>query len=485
MKKRLGATRLTWNREFQYPFESGWSIFQKLKVLNDLGDYELMQLIAREPLRSRRNRLGDCADSSWIDFQRFSELLEVPEQELRNGFWDQLGIKAERPLGYDRRYCKICWEAHCYHCVLFDLVWLKKCPWHAWPLGIFKRQEAPIGSNPPPWGAPPEVPFDELISLALMGKRDRYRRIGYVLEYLEWWRAVQNQVPQADELLRGLVSTYHQGNRDETVLRWQAGFAESRIPRRPGSWVLEDVEATPCRYVRVMDAGRSPGCMNDSSSVRDDTGRGYRAIRRHVFRRYVRRHRACLSRLAWLNRDDLLSLTADGVCATCLAYVVWRMATENLVVMDGLFARRAGNFALHLSEPWPESPSDDPTRLRFTYMHFFGIWAAIVDGSAVGGLQSSMQDTAMAPQVVYTRDNARPLDAPMRMLHCIFPDGDALAVNAGRPCSQPWKLLPFERQCVVRSQAWLQSLTPSPKPSFQVYLETDPNAMETLKRLWV
>jgi hypothetical protein len=225
--------------------------------------------------------------------------------------------------------------------------------------------------------------------------------------------------------------------------------------------------------------------MNDSSSVRDDTGRGYRAIRRHVFRRYVRRHRACLSRLAWLNRDDLLSLTADGVCATCLAYVVWRMATENLVVMDGLFARRAGNFALHLSEPWPESPSDDPTRLRFTYMHFFGIWAAIVDGSAVGGLQSSMQDTAMAPQVVYTRDNARPLDAPMRMLHCIFPDGDALAVNAGRPCSQPWKLLPFERQCVVRSQAWLQSLTPSPKPSFQVYLETDPNAMETLKRLWV
>jgi len=485
MRRRPGATRLTWNPAFHYPFESGWSIFQKVKVLNNLGDYELMQLIAREPLRSRTSRLGDCADSSWIDFKRFSELLEVPEYELRNGFWDQLGIDVERSLGYDRRYCKMCWQTRCYHCILFDLVWVKTCPWHRWPVDIFKREPAPIGKSAPGWGDPPEVPFDDLLALAPMANRDQFRLMGYALEYLEWWRSVQSQVPQADKLLRGLVSTYHQSQRAQTVLRWQAGFAESRAPRRPGSWVLENVDTTPCRYVPVLDAGRSPGCIDDMSAVRDDTGRSYRAIRRHIFRRYVRRHRSCLARLAWLSRDDLLSLRANGVCATCLAYVVWRMSVENLVVMDGLFTRRANNYTLRLSEPWPGSPSDDPTRLRFTYMHFFGIWAAIVDCCAVGGLQISMQDTVMAPQVLYTRDNSRPVDAPLRMLHCIFPDGDALAVKAGRPCTQPWKLLSFERQCVVRSQAWLQALTPPPKPSFQIYLETSPDAVEMLKRIWV
>jgi len=42
MWRRPGAKRLTWDPALQFPFESGWSLFQKIKVLNNLKDYELV-----------------------------------------------------------------------------------------------------------------------------------------------------------------------------------------------------------------------------------------------------------------------------------------------------------------------------------------------------------------------------------------------------------------------------------------------------------
>jgi hypothetical protein len=485
MRQRPGAQRLTWHPELQLPFESGWSIFHKVKALNNLRDHELVQLIARQPVPLRKGRLRDCADSSWIDFERFSELLEVPARELRNGFWDQLGITVQRPKEYELRFCKMCWEMHRYHCVLFDLVWVRQCPWHGWPIGLPKDICVPTARSVLAQDEPLATPFNDLLSLEPMTMPNRHRLIGHFVEYLEWWHAVQARVPEADRLLRRLVSTSHMTGQNEVALGWQAGFAESRAQPVYGSWILEGVKTTPCVYARVTDAGRRAGVVDDHNSVRDDTGRAYRAIRRHVFRRYVRRHRACLARLTRLSRDELLSLVAEGVCATCLAYVVWRMSVEKLVVMDGLFTRRQKNFELRLTEPWADSPSDDPTRLSFTYMQFFGIWAAIVDRIGLQGLQVSMQDTVSSPQVLFAKDGMRPVDSPLRTFHCIYPSGEALAVEAGRPCRSPWKLLPYEQQCAVRSQAWLDALTPVPKSLFEIYMEDSPAAAETLGKLWV
>lgn len=485
MRRRPGAQRLTWHPELQLPFESGWSIFQKIKVLNNMQDHEVAQLIARQPVPFRKGRLRDCADSSWIDFERFGELLDVPERELRNGFWDQLGIAVWRPKEYELRLCKMCWELHRYHCVLFDLVWVRQCPWHGWPLGLPKDVCVPTARSVLAQGEPPSTRFNDMLSLDPMAMPNRHRLIGHVIEYLEWWRTVQARVPEADRLLRRLVSTSHMTEQNEVALRWQAGFAQSRAQPVYGSWILQGIQTAPCLYARITDAGRGTTATNDSNTIRDDTGRSYRAIRRHVFRRYVRRHRACMARLTRLSRDELLSFVSDGVCATCLAYVVWRMSVEKLVVMEGLFTRRTKNYELRLTEPWSGDPSDDPTRLSFTYMQFFGIWAAIVDRTGLGGLQVSIQDTVSSPQVLFARDETRPVGSALRTLHCIYPSGDALAGKAGRPCSAPWKLLPYEQQCAVRSQAWLDALTPAPKSLFEIYLENSPATAATLRKLWV
>ncbi|CAN7401116.1 hypothetical protein [Massilia sp. LjRoot122] len=454
-------------------------------ILNNLNELELGDLISRPKMPRTKSRIRNCADSSWIDFTRFSELLEVPARDLKNGFWDQLGIKVIGGERSSSRFCGYCWHSHQFHCLFSDLGWLRRCPWHNSDITRPNTLGKPAQFNEVLRSDLDQMSLDKLLSISPMKRDDRHRIIGYIVEYLEWWRAVQGKVPAADVLLHDLISTIEPTEQSKLEVAWQAGFAKEQAPLQYESWILEGTPSIACRYVRVTDAGRAPDLSEDRTTVRDDTGRCYRAMRRHIFRNFVRRHRRCLSKLSKLDQDDRLSLTGSGVCATCLAYVVWRMSTESLMIMKGLSIPRKSNYELRLSEPWTHNPSDDPTRLSFTYMQFFGLWAAIVDRLGRGGLKVSLQDTVSTPQVVFARDESRPFDSPLRTLHCLYPDPAALVSRAGRPCKVPWTLLSSEQQCVLRTWEWLNTLRPTEKSLFEIYLETSPDAVTTLHQLWV
>lgn len=477
--------RLTWDPALHYPFESGWSLFRKIKELNGLQDHELIALIAREPDAFRRRKLPGCNNSSWIDFDRFSDLLDVPAYELKNGFWDQLGIATVWPGEYAVRFCETCMVDHQYHCILFDLNWIRRCPWHGTAVGKVHALYRPSERHFPRHWTLPDFSVDELLSLKPMAVESRHRLIGYVLEYLQWWRTVQQRISGADQLFHHLVTISRISEEAGFEATWEAGYAQEVVPLQYGSWVFQDISPVRCRYSRVVDAGRSKEGVDDLSTIRDDTGRCYRAIRRHIFRQYVRRHRSCLATLSKLSRDDLLSLAADGVCATCLAYVVWRMSVENLAVLEGLSARRDKDFTLNLTEPWGASPSDDPTRLVFTYMQFFGIWAAIVDQIPKGGLEVSVQQVVASPQIVYAKNLPYQARSALRKLDCIFPDGKDLVRRAGIPCKASWTLLSDQQRCVLRTHEWLTSVAPPEKPVLQVHAQLGQDGVQTRRRLRV
>lgn len=461
--------RLSWDAALHYPFESGWSLFRKIKELNGLQDHELVQLIAREPDTFRRRKLPGYNDSSWIDFDRFSDLLNVPAHELKNGFWDQLGISTVWPRQYSARFCETCMVEHQYHCIVLDLNWIHRCPWH----GTIVSQVGTLYNSSerhfPRHRVLPELSINALLSLKPMTTKGRQRLIGHVLDYVHWWRQVQQQSPKADQLLSHLVTVGRISQESAFELTWQAGYAQQLVPLQYGSWVLQDIKPVRCRHTRVVDAGRSIEGRYVQNTVRDETGRSYRAIRRHIFARYVRKHRACLKALFMLSRDDLLKLAADGVCATCLAYVIWRMSIENLAILEGLYRRRDNDFTLNLTEPWRVSPSDDSTRLAFTYMQFFGIWAAIVDQIPKGGFDVTLQQIVASPQIVFADDNAEQRRSPLRHLNCIYPDAEDLVRRAGVPCKASWNLLSDEQQCVLRSHEWLNSVVRLEKQVIQVH----------------
>lgn len=121
--------RFTWNPALPLPYESAWGLFSKLLALNYCNPVDVAEAIVKEGV-SRPRKLN-FRDSSWIDIDRFSEMLRIHPQRLKRCFLDQLGFPHITPDDDERgiRYCPLC-LAKGYHSVFFDLGMIEGCPIH-------------------------------------------------------------------------------------------------------------------------------------------------------------------------------------------------------------------------------------------------------------------------------------------------------------------------------------------------------------------
>lgn len=120
--------RFTWNPTLPLPYESAWGLFSKLLALNYCNPADIAEAIVKRgvipPLEL------NFRDSSWIDIDRFSDMLGVHPYRLRLCFLDQLGFPHVTPD--DRggiRFCPLC-LAKGYHSIFFDLGMVSGCPIH-------------------------------------------------------------------------------------------------------------------------------------------------------------------------------------------------------------------------------------------------------------------------------------------------------------------------------------------------------------------
>lgn len=118
---------LTWDPTFPGPFESIWSIFVKVIVLNNTTLKTITELVQMWDAPYSPEAV-DCASTAWIDFDRFAALLTVRPERLEQGAWPQIGIRPVKPRDGLRR-CPECWKTG-YHFALFDVMETAACPWH-------------------------------------------------------------------------------------------------------------------------------------------------------------------------------------------------------------------------------------------------------------------------------------------------------------------------------------------------------------------
>ena len=232
--------KLTWDPIFPAPFESGWSIFSKLVALNNINLNELRNLIQREDAMGRNLTLLDCSDSSWIDFERFSILLDVDERRLKDGFWDQLGITPKITSRYEVRRCPQCWELG-YHCLLFDLSILSSCPWHRCPLTkscagcafpttfAIRTADGIRNSRFCPRCGTTLRSFTSLISLKRISRHDAAMIIGYCREFIDWWQLVGEKIPARDLILADILHIGSDTLETQKSSAWQIGYVFSGI----------------------------------------------------------------------------------------------------------------------------------------------------------------------------------------------------------------------------------------------------------------
>lgn len=337
MRQRMSAgdrdfpnARLTWTPGSIAPFESAWMVFARVMAMNCLTWQEVRHLLSTSPGVPDTSET-EFLSGRWVSIGAYASLLRESRLAIERGFLDTLGFPSSLLSTRGIRQCPECIRAG-YHCTLFALGGLQHCPWHHVPLtrGCVKCGSALRTFHP-------IAVLDDIVCsgcgtriVALSRSHtdpaipDLWRAAeDSCTEIVAWWRDVRDREPRANELFGdALGSVGPSPNTGRVQLQW--GGIHTIRPQ-PECW-LPAVSATPAIVVKwpafqgVSDA--------EDHSWNQLVIQYYRCVRRQIFRRFVRRHRECLSILTSVERSDFFSLERKYACTVCLAYIAWRRACE-------------------------------------------------------------------------------------------------------------------------------------------------------------
>jgi hypothetical protein len=388
--------RLIWGDNGPAPFESGWSIFAKLTVLNLEMPYFLVESISRQQTDAdmKYPRMVRHKDSRWIDFERFSYALGVDERRLRDGFLGQLGFRDDGQ-GVQIRHCPECIRRQ-YHSVLFNLEALLLCPWHGIALVECKVCSSFLGFS----GAQAK----RMRQLALRSLENKggtcQLRCGHLSislnqttvfnrpspelsskielktkSILAWWKNVLS----ADSSYP-LLSPLHFSNIN-TDLYFNMEALISGAVLVAGEIPFDSLwEPMSIRWMRWNDAGkpRFPVSTFPEDSIRSV----YKSIRRHVYRRYVKKHRGCLNEILHADNRCGECLLIECACTLSLAFIAWRMHNESVDTPEGF--RKVARRTFSACSPQTgglggEAMISVSSAARFFLGSFFGAWAYVAE----------------------------------------------------------------------------------------------------------
>lgn len=375
------VSRLTWDSLAPAPYESAWSVYLKVLSANHISMIELEELIQLWPRRkgeAPRNYL----DGRWIDFNRYASLLGIERERLSNGFLDQLGIQPIIPKPQIRpsiRHCPKC-SALGYHCVLFNLAIIEECPWHRCKLTrSCERCSSPDTLN---FERKHCIRCGALISLFVSAPRFNtinsplhYTIIGYCREYLDWWAGVVEKTKHCPRFVSELLYT---GTDDgfSMIAPMQLGLARKVSPGEL-FWKLS-LEERPVQLISqtcILNKVKRP---LDKYWLTDDVGRSLRSIRRHIYKRYLRAHHACINHLLSFSCDDVQFLDSEKVCMHAVAFLTWRMTVEGISNIEGVRTTRKKSVPLCLLRPdFGKYSLSIKDQIRWTYHGFFGLLSAL------------------------------------------------------------------------------------------------------------
>jgi hypothetical protein len=425
------AARLTWDGSGPAPFESIWSLIIKIQALNVLGFAELRKLGI---FGSEGTAVGHCFVShrDW-DIQRLASHLQVDASRIRSAFPDCIGLPTFPPRRYDVRQCPKCCELG-YHCTLFNIACVSRCPWHDRPLksGCTRCARLALGWSwrsetvDARWRCP------ECGYVVDCTRDGRANRLASTLEeeihlhcerLLTWWATVVRVAGDASDLVMPLA---YAGS-SEVISRgaWRLGWATS-LSRPPDGWgigiPLLRVHSSLRVSLKETEVARS-------RSLRADE---YRSVKRTIFERFVREHSQCLSELMEMGPFERTALDSGTLCTSCLAYLCWRATHEGRLPFRDQIADVHPKVRLRRAIFAGVYPAERTAELLL-YANFIRIWSDIEEVTAVSALR-----------IMLAGSDPEPLDLPRSIVDvergkeaiCLLPSARTLAIRASHRCEQ-------------------------------------------------
>jgi len=371
--------RLTWNPRWPAPLESAWSVVSKICRLNHLTFHEFVRLVALpDETITITSRL--FLDSEWVDFERLSRLLDVDEDRIRECFLDQLFMwQDDSHEPYQPRQCLQC-SADGYHCVLFDLAIMEECPWHRQRLtgpcaacgashvigGYLNARKLHLGRCI--HCRAPYFSVEDLLALSAMPAKQARAIRRDADGFINWWVAAFVQ-SGANGLLSELVTVNPDFHWRENT-RLQLGLAVALAePNAKWGLAVEPVCAHRVSWRRNAPAKPSEDLLREFNA---ELYRSYRAVRRHIWKNYLKGHEHCVQCLTRLNRDEAFCLNGSQVCIVALSFLVWRMSIESVADIQELNKQRTPRFFLRLHGS--DRAVDIGEQPYWFYYKFFLIW---------------------------------------------------------------------------------------------------------------
>lgn len=383
--------RLSWDPSGPAPYESAWSLITKVGAANLLNAHEIASLvITRRPSDSWERLL--LSSESW-QLNALAALLGVDVERVRTAFLNELGFPSSRQTSYQIRHCPSC-AALGYHCTLFNLPLVKRCPWHSLPLspgcaGCIKLLKTVLASKD-------RISCNETGSLCHLKINacavHLVNRVDSILakeieqrcfDVVTWWRLLGSQSGDRRSLVAPLMT-----NREENpfyMRSWRLGWIGDLMPF-PNGWGVEERQ-TPSTVLAAVALDHNEMESVSFTQQASIQGDAYRIVRRVVFNRFLRCHRQCLRELSKMGKFERLALDSRHTCTASVAYLSWRVAHEahyRLGHPENAANGEKSVRPVRMGEFWPK---DLRGAVRLMYANFLRIWSCIEELNSASGIR--------------------------------------------------------------------------------------------------
>lgn len=388
-------SKLIWQRDAPARFESAWCIFAKLLSLNSFKPKQLAKLIS---LDNKGDNYLSFLSSKWIDFRKYSAMLDVDPTLLKSGFLDQFNLYNSDEIQY-RTYsgiklCPECAKAG-YHCVIFQFGFINYCPWHHLKLtspchGCVnyvidrKLKSASVSDWTIEQSACGHMLYDDskVPPLNMLSKADQSLINLSCLDFLDWWAKVAKcieiwkflSIPEFTyEDLDNLPKYLSASEQIAGKCPWP--IETSKCDVRTISW--KQAAPTP-KPISIIQENSPFDAISDTIPRKSEVDIAYRSIRRYFFRRFIKPHRSCWTELSNYEYFSTQDMCSDRTCIVTMAFIAWRLSIEDFlnieVLKTGKFRDRSiVEFFLHHDEYNPSIEA----QISLIYAHFFYIWEQI------------------------------------------------------------------------------------------------------------
>lgn len=401
MNNEKDDSRLIWQDHSPLPYESAWSFIHKILLLNSIAPEMLVSFIYNKG-KSARPKVLNHRDSSWIDFEKFSNLLGVNHHQLKKGFLVEMGLVTKPLINKAIKYCPRCLEKG-FHSVFFDIDIITSCPWHQVALKKCLECNSAITYKPLRKEYVQDGGFEWQISHSKcnhihlddrkIGKihslnDQEIQEIRLRSEAIEsWLLKLSKESDLFDELNN--AETYHQLRPE--VTESMVSFATSIAGPCPWSIELYPFSVSRITWPENNHPQNQFNTKDITVEYSSDFGKTYKSIKNFFFSRYVRHHKRCWQCLTHYSLISAINLNTDTICHVCVAFAIWRMLNEGRRKVSkfhkaedikGYQLRVLRVYEGFLNDQSPDEEFDMTVSIekfsKALYVQFFLIWRTLI-----------------------------------------------------------------------------------------------------------